>query len=210
MTKSLVRQKLSETRQGESESIDEFIVRLQELSIDYQYDAAVLTKRLREHFINGVRPDPLKRKLLEAEDENIDELLRKARTFEQVDWDVWSSSHAGSAEIAASTTSEAYFVKQPRTSSTSTRKNQIARGCFRCGEKNHDLTKCWYLDQTCNYCQKINHKAKVCFKAARDRARKQVGNQQFNRHETHAGKIGNQQQLQQQPNGQKRNGSMQH
>ena len=50
----------------------------------------------------------------------------------------------------------------------------------------------------------------MCLKAARDRARKQVGNQQFNRPETQAGKIGNQQQPQQQPKGQKRNGSTQH
>ena len=45
----------------------------------------MLTERLREQFINLVKHDSLKRKLLEAEDDSLDDLLKRARTFEQVD-----------------------------------------------------------------------------------------------------------------------------
>ena len=40
-TKSIARQKLAEAKQAESESIDDFIVRLRELSIDCHYETAV-------------------------------------------------------------------------------------------------------------------------------------------------------------------------
>ena len=47
-TNSIARQNLSEAKQAKSEFIDEFLVRLRDLSIDCQYDAAVLKERLRE------------------------------------------------------------------------------------------------------------------------------------------------------------------
>ena len=165
-TKSLARQKLSYARQSESESIDELILRLRELAIDCHYDAAVLRERLREQFINGIRADRLKRKLLEAEDEDLDALLKRARTFEQVDRDVRSSRNSSNA--TNSSVSEAHLVEQHRAAGP-VFSRPLTGSCNRCGGITHGSQSCWYKNQTCNYCGKLGHKAKVCFKAVRDR-----------------------------------------
>ena len=171
-TKSIARQKLSDARQNESESIDDFIVRLRELAIDCHYDAVVLRERLREQFINGVRADSLKRKLLEADYEDLDSLLKRARTFEQVDRDVRSSRNSGNAPTSSS--SEAHFVEQRRPP-VPVPSRPLTAACNRCGGINHGSHSCLYINQTCNYCGKVKHKAKVCFKAVRDRQSKPVG-----------------------------------
>ena len=76
-SKALARQKLTEARQSETESIDEFMARLRELSLDCQYENATLTEVLRVQIINGVRNESLKKKLLEAENETLDNILKK-------------------------------------------------------------------------------------------------------------------------------------
>ena len=74
-TKSLTRQKLAATKQKEEESVDEYIARLRHVAIDCQYGDGMLSEVLRVQFINGIRAEPFKRKLLGAEDEPLADLL---------------------------------------------------------------------------------------------------------------------------------------
>ena len=160
-TKSLARHKFFEAKQSESESIDEFIVRLLELSIDCLYDAAVLKERLREQFINGVRADALKRKLLESEDDDLDDLIKSARTFEQVDRDVRSARISGNISLPTIASGETHFVKH-QTKTSSVARNHQPPICFRCGGTRHDASTCLYKEQKWNHCDLLGHKATQC------------------------------------------------
>jgi hypothetical protein len=188
-SKSLARQKFNEARQRDSETVEQFDARLRELAIDCDYGGS-LEDRLKEQLINGVREDALKKKLLGSEEDSLADLLKKARTFEQVARDVRSSRQSDSAS------SDAHYVQQARApTSKSTRpqpyssrppgtqlksadcsRNPNASGkqpihpCHRCGGTTHFADACWYRDKECNYCHGIGHKAKVCNRAARDRA----------------------------------------
>ena len=155
-TKSLARQRLAEAKQAENESIDQFIVRLRELSIDCQYDAAVLNVRLREQFIIGVRNDILKRKLLEAEDDSLEDLLKRARTFEQVDRDV-RSSHQHSTSHGKMPTAHSVYSQNNRANHFDSRHQQgytsnraSHNNCFRCGKPGHRAAECVFIRLKCN------------------------------------------------------------
>ena len=128
----------SEAKQSESESIDEVLSRLRDLSIDCQYNAAVLKERICKQFINGVRIDELKRKLLEAEDEDLDKLLKQARTYKQVDRDV-SLSHLPVSPSSQS--SDSHLIEKHNLPVAYSQRNSSSR-CHRCGGTNHDGANC--------------------------------------------------------------------
>lgn len=189
-TKSLARQKLASAKQKEEESVDEFVARLRYLAIDCQYGAAMLPEVLRVQFINGIQAESLKKKLLAAEDETLEQLLTRGRSFEQVERDVRAFRQADKQELGRS--SETHFVKKSNStmSEVSTfgqrshpestykfngsqivgsRPSSSRVGCHRCGGSNHDSSACWYTDKTCNNCGKVGHKAKVCHSASKGR-----------------------------------------
>ena len=137
----------------------------------------MLAEVLRVQFINGIRAEALKRKLLGAEDESLDQLLTRARSFEQVESELRASRQADKTDAAAFTA--ANFVKsqypsnylnnfhsqQRRTVQTqqySSSNNPARSNCHRCGGTNHDQSACWYKDKVCNSCGKTGHNAKVC------------------------------------------------
>ena len=108
-TKSLARQKLGAVKQNEDESIDEFVARLCHPVIDCQYGGAMLTEVLQVQFINGIRAEVFKKKLLAAETETLDQLLARARSFEQVERDVRASRQADKQD---GNSSETHFVNK--------------------------------------------------------------------------------------------------
>ena len=118
-TTSLARQKLAAVKQSENESIDEFVARLRHLAIDCQYDGAILTEVRQVQFINGIRAEALKQKLLAAENETLDQLLVRARSFEQVERDVRASRQADKQD---GNLSETHFVNKFNTNKS----NEIA------------------------------------------------------------------------------------
>ena len=67
----------------------------------------MLTEVLQVQFINGIRAEALKKKLLAAENETLDQLLARARSFEQVERDVrWSRQE----DKQETNSSEIHFV----------------------------------------------------------------------------------------------------
>jgi hypothetical protein len=166
-SKALARQKLTEARQSETESIDEFMARLRELSLHCQYKNATLNEVLRVTLINEVRYESFKNKLLEAENETLDNLLVRVRTFEQIERDIRGSRQPND---------EAHFVKQHQAPQAShrpqgTRQSQVPQSpqhkqsgtsaaqfklfsnlCYRCEDSRHLASACFFKDKVCNYC----------------------------------------------------------
>ena len=98
-TKSLACQKLAAVQQNEIESIEKFVARLRYLAIDCQYGGVMLTEVLQLQFINGIRAEALKTKLLATENKTLDQLLARARSFEQVERDVRASRQNHKQEL---------------------------------------------------------------------------------------------------------------
>ena len=159
-TKSLACQKLAAVKQNEDESIDKFVARLRHLAIDCQYGGAMLTEVLQVQFINGNRAEALKTKLLAAENETLDQLLARARSFEQVERDVRAFRQADKQN---GNSSETHFVNKFNTNKSNAsafRQNTRAVmkksnfqnsgfrfprncvNCYRCGGSNHNSSVC--------------------------------------------------------------------
>ena len=136
------------------------------------------TEVLRVQFINGVRAEGLRKKLLGSEDDTLDQLLTKARTFEQVERDVRAARPAD-LTTGGRTSSDAHFIKQyhgPNRNQLAGNNNrredhkntanfgtsQGLKYCYRCGGTNHDHGICWYVNQNCRNCGKLGHKATKC------------------------------------------------
>ena len=124
-TKSLTCKKLAAVKQNEHESIDEFVSRLRHLAIDCQYGGAMLTEVLQEQFINGIRAEAFKKKLLAAENETLDQLLAHARFFEQVERDDRSLHQEVKQEINSSETHFVYKFNSSKLNASALR--QISR-----------------------------------------------------------------------------------
>ena len=193
-TKSLARQKLAAVKQNEDESIDEFIARMCHLAIDCQHGGAMLTEVLQVQFINGIRAEAFKKKLLAAENETLDQLLARARSFEQVERDVRAFRQNVKQETNSSETN--FFNKVNSSKPNASAFRQISRpgmkngnfqnvgfripsncvNCYRCGGSNHNSSVCWYKDKICNYCGKLAHKAIVCHSAHKQRTSQPLHN----------------------------------
>ena len=69
----------------------------------------MLTEVLQVQFINGIRAEALKKKLLAAENVTPDQFLARARSFEQVELDVRASRQADKQDCNSS---EIHFVNK--------------------------------------------------------------------------------------------------
>ena len=158
--------------QHEGESIDEFIAELRHASMDCGFGDQ-LESRLKDQFVIGLRSDHIKKKLLEDEDRDLADILKKARALELVDREHSSSKSASNySETQLVRTSRLpqrnevdnhWHTKQQGVSSLNASK---ASGvpCHRCGLRGHQPEQCFFLTRklTCNKCGDVGHKAVMC------------------------------------------------
>ena len=155
--------------QHEGQDIDEFIAELRHASMDCGFGDQ-LDNRLKDQFVIGLRSDHIKKKLLEDEDRDLADILKKARALEIVDREHSSSksaSHSAAQHVRTSRPpqrQEVYKHPNSRENSASSSNKSAQVPCDRCGKRGHLPEKCYFLTQklTCNRCGRVGHKATVC------------------------------------------------
>ena len=160
---------LGTVSQHEGQSIDEFIAELRHASMDCGFGDQ-LDNRQTDQFVIGLRSDHIKKKLLEDEDKDLGDILKRARALELVDREHSSSKssyHAAAQHVRTSRPpqrNEPYKHPNARDHGTSSSNNSSQVPCDRCGKRGHQTERCFFLTQklTCNKCGRVGHKATVC------------------------------------------------
>ena len=125
--------------QHESQSIDEFIAELRHASMDCGFRDQ-LDNRLKDQVVIGLRSDHIKKKLLEDEDKDLADILKRARALELVDREHSSSkttSHPTVQQVHMSRPpqlQEAYEHPNARESNASNLTKLAQIECNRCGK----------------------------------------------------------------------------
>ena len=129
-----------------------------------------LNNRLKDQFVIGVRSDHIKKKLLEDEDKDLADILKRARALELVDREHSSTkttSHPAAQQVRSSRPpqhQEAYEHPNARGNDAANSTKLAQFECNRCGKFGHQPGRCFYLTLKliCNKCGRVGHKATTC------------------------------------------------
>ena len=169
VSKMASRVRFGTVSQHENKSIDEFIAELRHASMDCGFSDQ-LDNSLKDQFVICLRSDQIKEKLLEDEDKDLADILKRARALELVDREHSSSkttSHPAAQQVRTSRPpqrQEAYEHPNARKNDASNQTMLAQVECNRCGKFGHQPERCFFLTLKliCNKCGRVGHKAKVC------------------------------------------------
>ena len=167
LSKMASRVRFGTVSQHGGQSIDEFIAELRHASVDC---GDQLDNRLNDQLVIGLRSGHIKKKLLEDEDKDLGDILKRARALELVDRkhsSCKSSSHAAAQHVRTSRQpqrNKPYKHPNARGNGASSSNNSCQLLCDRCGKRGHPPERCYFLTQklTCSKCGRVRHKATVC------------------------------------------------
>ena len=150
---------LSTRHQKPEETIDEFLLALNNLAGDCNFVAVTANEHraafVRDSFIRGLRSSSTRTRLLENATLTLEQAVQQARSLEQAQRNaesyaspaVWADPNAVSAASPAGDTSVAAASQPP---------------CFFCGLKRHPRVACPARNSVCGKCGKSGHWRKVC------------------------------------------------
>lgn len=159
--KEFERWKLFSTRQGESESVKDFVERLSAIvaHCDYEAEADVRACSLLTAFIVGLHDSRIRARLV----------LEKDLTLEVA---------ANMAENALTAEAESRQLHAEQTVQKLEKRGEYAR-CFRCGNTNHDSENCRFKNEDCHSCGRSGHIAKMCRTNRFSKGRKNCQNVEY-------------------------------
>ncbi len=131
------RYKLHKTEQTESESIRDYLAKLQKLAETCEI-GGYREESIRDRFVCGLRSRSIQRKLLDEVELTLQTAVEKACA----------------AELTERKTSVLHGDAINRT--------EKKLECFRCGKNNHVPDSCFYRKTKCHGCQKYGHILKKC------------------------------------------------
>ena len=138
-------------RQGDSESIADFVADLRSLAARCKFKAAALDETLRDRFVCGLSKEFIRSRLLTEQDNLLfDRAVEIAMTLE----DARQTAHLMQQREVPVHHSEVAVGKSRKHSSGQT-------SCYRCGGS-HSSSACRFLKEKCHSCGKLGHIAKVC------------------------------------------------
>ena len=152
VSKMAYRVRFGTISQHEGQSIDEFIAELRHASMDCGFGDQI-DSRLKDQFVIGLRFDHIKKKLLEDENRDLADILKKARALELVDREQSSSksaSHSAAQQVRTSRPpqrQEVYKHLNARNNDASSSSKSAQVECNRCGKRGHLPEKCYFLSQ---------------------------------------------------------------
>ena len=170
------RHKLATARQNESESVDEFVLRINKLGQDCNFVAVNAQQyrddMKRDSFISGISSCFIRERLLENRTLTFTQAYEKARALEiaKLNSEQYSSSEVTAGRISVCTVetdAEEGSSKISEQAINSVRSDKKKRNfsCNFCGRKTwHPRSRCPAKDENCNFCGNIGHYAKCCLK----------------------------------------------
>jgi transposase InsO family protein len=176
------------------ESVGNYVSELRKLAEDCNF-GETLSDMLRDRLLCGINEDNIQKKLLITKNLTFDTAYQIAVAHELA---VKNASvlqgASGSANINTVTTGfrgkgrgrgtgrghgQNHKEWQPTTTTSSQDQSKSqSKYCYRCGNPQHNADKCVHSKTKCNYCKKIGHLAKVCFKLKNKKTQSTVNNVQ--------------------------------
>ena len=130
-------------RQMDAESIADWMVRLQSLATPCGFDAVNLKAALRDIFVVGMKPGPIKDRLLEEDGTTCELVKLKEIALAK------ESSMKEKLSLASGSTAEVYHAQV-----------KDKKNCRVCGKNNHKSVDCKFKNYNCNfYNKKMNWKS---------------------------------------------------
>ena len=165
-------------RQQNGESIENFAKSLNELASQCNYSDCCRDRMLRDAFVSGLNNTKIMSSLIhEAESKKFNELVEKAKLFEQLQIDIADISPAAK-QYQQNAVRHEYPKKynnnktngtqsgysNNRLNNNNKKQDQVSsRQCYRCGQFNTHLPKdCFALKLKCSKCSLMGHLAKMC------------------------------------------------
>lgn len=157
------RYKFHRASQLETESVRDFIVRIQSLTVHCNF-ANNLKEALRDRFVCGLKSDRIRERLLESGNPTFDEATQLALKLDAAAKEATTLGKDHRDRTAHNVVS---FMKPGtatgRVHAKKKREQDVKKyACFSCGLSNHTRDKCKYRDYVCNKCNTKGHLGKVC------------------------------------------------
>ena len=118
-----------------------------------------------------MRSQTTKKKLL-SEDRTFDQALKVSQADELAEKEsklLQGNSDTSSAGILpVNAVHKKSFSAQESQWQTDPKSKMGGKQCFRCGSPQHLADRCSHVESTCNYCGKLGHLAKACFKKKKE------------------------------------------
>ena len=134
------RYKFHKAEQEESESVRQYLAKLQKLAETCEF-GAYREEAIRDRFVCGLRSQAIQRKLLAEATLTLQTAVEKAVASELTEKKA-SGFHGDSHDVKKV---EGTFPE-----------------CFRCGKTNHSADKCFHRNARCHGCQKTGHIVMKC------------------------------------------------
>jgi hypothetical protein len=167
--------KFNRRRQQEGESIAQFLAELRKLAETCDFEAK-LNEQLRDRLVEGLRSEPIQKRLLSEKNLDLTKVYEIAVSLEAASREA-SGMHNKSNEAAAVPVRHVAHVEQ-----------QSKPPCYRCGKTGHSPDQCYYKKLICRACGKKGHIARAC-RSQSDSGAKKPGNfkgkRRFKGHKAH-------------------------
>ena len=161
---------LATSKQGEAESLEQFLQKLRTVSKDCEFKTVTALvhqeESVRDAFISGLRSASIRQRLLEQSDLNLDEAYKTARSLDAAQKN--SEQYGQSAVYSAAISDHPASNSNQNDSENSLAyarpyNNQFkSKDCTFCGKGQHHRSKCPASNTTCSNCLRRGHFPSVC------------------------------------------------
>ena len=156
---------LATRKQEAGESLDQYLLSLQQLGRDCTFKALtaeqVRDELIRDAFINGLISGHIRQRLLENTTLDLKTAVDQARALEAAQRHS-DSYHQPNYSVTASASVPPAIPTQCEQPTTAATGRSAGQSCFFCGFARHPRPKCPARDAKCSSCGKMGHFAKVC------------------------------------------------
>ena len=161
------------------QSVTNYIAELKELARNCKFGIVncntpftpqlILEKNLRDQLVCGISDSCIQRHLLSDSKLTYQVALDICLSMEAAEEGTQILSYSNSSVVNGNPVNKLQNFE-------SYSKTNLSK-CFRCGDTSHSSDKCRFKFSTCNYCSKVGHISKNCFKKAK--AEKKIGSTNF-------------------------------
>ncbi|XP_043243629.1 uncharacterized protein K02A2.6-like isoform X2 [Amphibalanus amphitrite] len=149
----------------QSESVQEFVARLRQLSRDCKFES-FLDQMIRDRLVCGVNSDPIQRRLLAEAELTLPQAIKIAVATETAGQNLQELAGAGQPVVSATGETAVNRVRtgpsaSQRTSQERHNASKQARHegerCWRCLNRTHSESECYFKRKRCFQCSKYGH-----------------------------------------------------
>ena len=173
--------KFYERKRQPGESVANFLAQLRALADKCDFENH-LSVALRDRLISGINDDRMQRRLLSEpyKDLTLNKAVDICNAMESAANNVERLHTSSTTSPSVNALTDRKAVQHKKKSNNNKNAIQPHKGnCLRCGDGSHHSDSCKHKETKCNYCGKVGHLQKVCFKKQRDNGSRNNGHSNY-------------------------------